>query len=127
MRYAGLIILALLGGCAGYNVGATRRAQANALIGQSEADLVRALGVPTRTIETEGRRFLAYEDRRLDILPGFGGGYAGFGYGGFHRFGGGFGLGAGFPDEIVERGCDTTFELSGGRVQAYTLRGNACG
>ncbi len=123
MRYACLIILALLGGCT--DGGAARRAQANALIGQSEADLVRTLGVPTRTIETDGRRFLAYEDRRLDVVPGFGGGYAGFGFGGFNRFGG-LGFGTSFPEEIVERGCATTFELNGGRVQAWTLRGNDC-
>ncbi len=123
MKYACLIILALLGGCV--DGGAARRAQANALVGQSEADLVRTLGVPTRTIETDGRRFLAYEDRRLDVLPGFGGGYGGFGYGGFNRFGG-LGFGAGVPGEIIESGCDTTYELSGGRVQAWTLRGNGC-
>lgn len=123
MKYAPFIILALLGGCV--DVGAERRAQANALVGQTEADLVRTLGVPARTIETDGRRFLAYEDRRLDILPGFGGGFGGFGYGGFNRFGG-FGLGAGVPGEIVESGCATTYELSGGRVQAWTLRGNDC-
>ena len=27
---------------------------------------------------------------------------------------------------VVERGCETTFELAGGRVASWSLRGNAC-
>jgi hypothetical protein len=120
----------LLGGCALYDGDAAKRAQLNSLIGHPESDVVRVLGVPTRTNDSDGRRFLAYDSRRLDILPGFGGG---FGYGGFGfgRFGGGFGgfgggFGPGFPPEVIERGCDTTFELGSGRVLSWTLRGSGC-
>jgi len=102
-------------------------ARQSALIGRSEAELVATLGVPARTYDAEGRRFLQYEDRRL---VSYGGGYPygglGFGFGrrGFGT-GLGFGFGAGYP--LVEtRGCDTTFELRSGRVVGFSARGNAC-
>ncbi len=102
----------------------------DALIGKSETDLVRARGVPTKTYETGGLKFLAYDMHRIDSLPGDAGFYPGFGYGGFGyggfgygAFGGGFG---GFGPEIVQRDCSTTFELKGGSVQRWSLRGNDC-
>ena len=54
----------------------------DALIGKSETDLVRARGVPTKTYETGGLKFLAYDMHRIDSLPGDAGFYPGFGYGG---------------------------------------------
>lgn len=113
----------LLAGCVVSNV-AQRQAELAAFVGSPEADLVRTFGVPARTYEAGGKRFLAYTERRLDVLPG---GYGGFG--GFGGFGGGygrFGYGGGFPTDVVERVCETTFELDGGRVAGSTLRGNAC-
>ena len=121
-------LLIALAGCG--DGGAARMAFLTSLIGQNETDLVRLLGVPSRTYETAGRKFLAYDQRRLDIVPvgplygGFG--YGGFGYGGFGRWGPGFGPYAAFPPVVVERGCETTFELAGGRVAAWALRGSLC-
>lgn len=87
-------------------------------VGQSETKLVQAFGVPSRSIETGGHRFLAYIERRLDMLPGtYGGPWSPW-------WGGGFG---GFPPEVVERRCETTFELTEGIVRGFALRGNACG
>ena len=40
------------------------------LIGQSELDLVAALGVPVRTYEVDGRKFLTFEERRSYIVAG---------------------------------------------------------
>ncbi len=109
----------------------------NAFIGKSEADLVRGYGVPTRTYETGGVKFLAYNMSRIDTIPGDGFGYGGFGYGGFgyggFGYGGGLGYGGpgydgfgGFGPEIVQRDCSTTFELKNATVQSWSLRGNDC-
>ena len=94
-------------------------------VGRSEAELVSALGVPARTYDTEGRRFLQYEDRRIVSYPGS----VGFGYGGYYgrRFGyAGFGGVGGFGPTIETRACDLTFELRGGRVVGFNARGDSC-
>jgi hypothetical protein len=59
----------------------------------------------------------------IDSIPG-----DGFGYGGFGPWAGGFGYGGfgGFGPEIIQRDCDTTFELKAGIVQSWSLRGNDC-
>ena len=84
---------------------------------------MRRLGVPSRTYETGERKFLAYSEQHSDLIGGgpfFGGlGYFGPGYGGYGGYGG-------FPTEVVERKCETTFEVGNGRVLAWSLRGNAC-
>ena len=91
------------------------------LVGQPETEVVRQLGVPTRSYETGGRKFIAYDERRTELIPqapfigGFG--YFGYGYGGF----------GGLPAQLIERGCETTLEVAGGRVVSWTLRGSACG
>jgi hypothetical protein len=113
---AAAIALPMLAGCV--DVLQQRVSYMNQFVGQSETDLVRNLGVPSRTIESGGRRFLAYVDRRLDVIPSTGlWGPWGF-YGPY---------GGGFPSEVVERSCETTFEIVDSKVQSFTLRGNACG
>ncbi len=113
-----LIALPLLAGCVSLaELRAEREAQLGGFIGQSEADLVRALGVPSRQFESDGRRFLAYLDRRVDLVPG---------YMPFRPYGYGFGYGPGFPPQAIERSCETTFESVGGKVFGYSFRGNAC-
>lgn len=120
MRNAAAFLLGtlLLAGCG--DGGAARRAYLDSFVGRPEQELVRQFGVPTRTYETGGQKFLAYDDRRLDIIPdpllvgGFGGPFFGY-YGSW-----------GYPPLVVERGCETTFEVAGGRVQGWRLRGNGC-
>ncbi len=114
-------VLALCLLAAACTTGPDRRVVLATLVGQPEADVVRVFGVPSRTFETGGRRFLAYDERRTDVIPGgpfIGGfGYFGYGYGGF----------GGLPAQVIERGCETTVEVVGGRVASWALRGNACG
>ncbi len=122
-----LAAIALLAGCAYPN---PQHVQAlNGLIGKTETDLLRSYGVPNRTYDAAGHKFLAYSRNRIDSIPGDGFGYAGFGYGyggfGYGGFGPGFGYG-GFGPEIIQRDCDTTFELTGGKVASWSLRGNDC-
>lgn len=115
MRVPVLLLCLAAAACA---TGPDRRVLLGALVGQPEAEVVRQFGVPDRSYETGGRKFIAYDERRTDVIPaspflgGFG--YFGYGYGGF-------------PPQLVERGCETTLEVAGGRVVSWSLRGNACG
>lgn len=121
-RIVPLLLTAVLAGCA---PAFDRPAFLATLVGQPEAEVVRRLGVPSRTYEADGRKFLAYSERRSELIGGgpFFGGFGAFGSG----FGGpGFGYSAAFPTQVIERDCETTFEVGAGRVLAWSLRGNAC-
>jgi hypothetical protein len=96
----------------------------NALVGKSETDLVRTQGVPTRTYETGGHKFLAYSRSRIESLPGEPG-FGPYGWGGWGGWGG-YGGWGGFPPEIIQRDCETTFEIANGTVLHWSFRGNAC-
>ena len=94
-----------------------------ALVGRPEAEVVAALGVPVRTYDAGGQRFLQYEDRRIVSYPGS---YPLGGYPlGPYRYGylGGFG---GFPPSIESRECSLTIALRNGRVEGFTRRGDDC-
>ena len=56
--------LALLAGCAYPNP--QHVAALNALVGKSEADVVRSYGVPVRSVETGGSKFIAYSTHRIE-------------------------------------------------------------
>jgi hypothetical protein len=118
--FALILALPLLGGCVDQL--AARQAELAPLVGRSEADLVRQLGVPSRSFEAEGHRFLAYSERRVDIVPGFAPFYGPPGF-----YGGVYAGSFAFGPEVVERGCETTFEIVEGKVASFSLRGNACG
>ena len=98
----------------------------NALVGKPEPELLRSYGVPTRTYDTSGLRFVSYQMTRIDSFPGDGFGYGGFGYGGFGYGGFGYGGFSGFGPEIIQRDCTTTFELQDHVVKHWSLRGNDC-
>jgi len=110
------LLIATLAGCSPpFN----RPAFLATFVGQPEDEVVRRLGVPSRTFEANGHKFLAYAEHRTDISTvGIG-----FGFGGFDSFGTGFGYS---PSQVIDRGCETTFEVVNGRVQTWSLRGNAC-
>jgi hypothetical protein len=63
-----IAMLTALTGCV--NLLAERRAELAHWVGQPETALVGAMGAPTRTYETGGMKFLTYEDRRVEIIPG---------------------------------------------------------
>lgn len=117
------LLLPLLAACDPYAL-QRREAALAAYVGDSETDIVRIFGVPTRTYEAGGHRFLAYDEGSVDIVPPL---YPwrpwGWGWGG----GFGWGYGGDFPAQVVQRVCETTFEVAGGRVIGFNLRGNACG
>jgi hypothetical protein len=116
MQWLSALIVGLaLAGCA--NGLARRQAELIHWVGKPETVLVAALGAPNRTYEASGMKFLTYEDRQTDYIPG--GPYFGpgpFWYGGW----------GGFPPEVITWTCDTTFTITNGTVQAFSLRGGGC-
>lgn len=95
---------------------AQRRANLSQFVGHPEQEVVQAMGVPNRTYETAGVKYLAYVERRMQVLPSPypSGPWSLGGYGG--------GLG---PD-IVTLTCETTLAVQNGVVKSFNLRGNAC-
>ncbi len=91
-------------------------------VGRSEADLVAAFGVPARTHEAGGLRFLQYEDRRTQIVasdPWF---YGRPWWPGYGRFGPVLPP----PPSYVVRACSVTFALREGVVEGFSFRGDGC-
>ena len=113
---------AILGVCGCGNRLAERQAALAPLVGRSEADLVRSLGVPQRTFDADGHRFLAYVDTQTAVIPGT--------YGpppwGFWGPGSAWALGA-TPPQVIESVCETTFEIFGAKVIGFSLHGGGCG
>lgn len=121
-------VLTLLAACAQ----APPAPDPTAWIGRSEAELVAALGVPSRVHEADGRRFLAYDVHGTGTAPavvpsiGVGVGRSSGGWGSSTGFGtglglsfGGFGGGGGY--------CTTSFEIREGRVATGIRQGPGCG
>jgi hypothetical protein len=109
-----LLPLLLLAGCA---TGPSLETRLAATIGQSELQVVETLGVPNRTYDTGGFRFLQYEERRqccTSSTP-----YWGRPYGRFAPYS------LGGP-VLLTRSCDITLTLREGRVQSFTTRGDDC-
>ncbi|KAA2213440.1 hypothetical protein [Teichococcus oryzae] len=102
----------LVAACA---TGPTLDQQLATFIGQSEGDVVARLGVPVRTYEVEGRRFLQFEQHRTILLPG-----DPWGYGGWYR------RPWMTPSTYAVERCDLTFTLRAGRVESYAARGEGC-
>ncbi|HEY8611017.1 MAG TPA: hypothetical protein VIL69_06970 [Roseomonas sp.] len=117
MRRA-LPLLLALSACA---VGPTIDERLSTYVGRSELELVTALGVPTRSYETGGQRFLQYEQQRTVAMPGgfVGGPWSPWGYG--RGFYGGFSTTTYAPVQ-----CDLTFTMREGRVAAFAYRGQGC-
>jgi hypothetical protein len=116
MRRAVLLWLVALVAACGDQL-AARQAYLARFVGQPESAVVQQMGVPTRSFETGGIRYLAYNQRRIELIPAFPT------YGAFYPAW----YGGGFPPQVVELQCETTFEVAEGTVRAFTLRGNACG
>jgi hypothetical protein len=109
-----LLPLLLLAGCA---TGPSLETRLAATIGQSELQVVETFGVPNRTYDTGGLRFLQYEERRQvlhQLNP-----YWGYPYGRFAPYS------LGGP-VLLTRSCDITFTLKDSRVQSFTTRGDDC-
>ncbi len=107
-----LLIVVFVTGCA--NTMQARIDYLNRFVGRPESELVMSMGVPTRSFETGGTRFLAYDEQRTDVIaptPFYGAGFWGYG---------------GFPPQIVTWACETTVAVQEGVVRSFSVRGNGC-
>ncbi len=119
MRSLILLPVLALGACA---TGPSFSERMALLVGRSEADLVQTLGVPVRTHEADGQRFLEFEERRTVLYPSPDP-FAFYGpYGRYGRWRGGYYAGTAYGLAF----CDVTWSLRNGRAQAFTARGS-CG
>ncbi len=117
-RFGALLPALFLAACA---QGPTLDQRLSTFIGRSEGDLVSTLGVPVRTYEAEGRRFLQFEQRRSVAIAG-----APYYPGPYHSPWGPRWY-APAPPSYAVVGCDITFALRDGRVESFTFRGEGCG
>jgi hypothetical protein len=115
VRLGLVLLIGMIAGCT--DTLAVRQAQLNTLVGRPEVDVVQAMGVPTRTFETNGVRFLSYQQQQTQLIPGSP----------WYLYGPVPGFYGGFPPQVVTWACDTTFTIVDGRVSSFTLRGNGCG
>jgi len=114
MRRLILSLPVVLAACA---TGPTLEQRLSTFVGQREGDLVAGLGVPVRTYEVDGRRFLQFERQRTVLVPGDPWPY---GYYGMWRP-------WAVPSSYAVVRCDITFILRGGLVEGFTLHGEGCG
>lgn len=112
MRVAALFVLVvLLSGCV--DTLQTRITYMNQFVGRPETDLIMAMGVPTRTFESGGFHFLAYDEQRVDVYAPspYWNGYWGWG---------------GWPAQVMTWSCETTVAVRDNVVQSFAVRGNGC-
>ncbi len=116
MRRGWVLWVLLLAGC---TVGPPPdpRAPFLPLVGQPEAALIAKLGVPTRTYTLGATTYLAYDSRRVDVVPG----YWGPGWGPWWGGPGGY-----WPPQAIRRGCEVDFSVVGGVVKSVRVVGGPC-
>ncbi len=116
-----LLGVALLAGCVDYEK--QEEAYLSTMVGLSEAELIQRMGVPQRTYEANGHKFLAYEHQSESYMSedDFGGGFGMMGMGPY---------GFGEPDfgsgEVDISTCQTVFDLVKGYVQSFSRHGDGC-
>ena len=109
-----LVLAGLLAGCTDRL--AERQAELNGFVGRPETELLARMGVPDRTYEADGLKYLAYTEHRVDIVPSLA-----------QPVGPPAWVWVQPPPRAVTLTCDTTFTIAAGVVRAFSLRGNACG
>jgi hypothetical protein len=94
-------------------------------VGRSEADVIRTLGVPTKTVDSDGGRVLIYDATSLgyafnepQAAPW--GTYQPLGYDATRL------SGSGVDPRLVARRCDTSFEIRQRIVRSVSQIGGGC-
>jgi hypothetical protein len=109
-----LISAFLLAGCATEE---KYRQMLATTIGMPEQQLVMRWGAPIATYETGGSRYLTYRQDvsyyQYDDYP--------YMYGNFGEL-----VPTNPTGHLVRRGCDTTFQVTDGKVVAFNFTGNSC-
>jgi hypothetical protein len=116
---AALTGVGLLAGCV--QPGPTLDQRLSTFINRPEGELIAQLGVPTRSYDADGRRFLQFESQStvlapMDPYPY----YPSYGPWGMRR------PWMNSPNYVVVR-CDMTFALRQGVVESFSFRGEGCG
>ncbi|MCQ4160672.1 hypothetical protein NON00_12120 [Roseomonas sp. GC11] len=106
--------LPLLAACAA--PGPTLEQRLATFVNRPEGELVAQLGVPVRSYEADGRRFLQFEQQSTVAVPGDPYPY---GFGGYRRV-------WDVPPSYAVVRCDMTFALRQGVVESFTTRGQGC-
>lgn len=117
MRRVALLLPGLLAAC---TVGPPPdpRARFLPLIGQPESALIAKLGVPTRSFTSGATTTLAYDSRRVDVVPGY------YGPGLWNPWG--FGPGPYWPPQAYRRGCEVDFAVVASVVKSVRVIGGPC-
>lgn len=89
------------------------RAGLDHFVGRTQDELVAALGPPDRRWAEDGVDYAAYVSRSDERLPGIQGGHQ-------------RGTDAPAASFVAQDACMTTFRIIGQRVDAWSLRGDAC-
>lgn len=115
----------LLAGCATPTTEGFRQTL-NAFIGAPEADFIHVAGIPTRTYEVDGFRYLEYEDRQTHTTPGTAPNYRTHctGYGS-SRTCNTRAYGGSSPITRTHH-CDVTFRVHNGIIVDYNFVGKDC-
>jgi len=99
-------------------------------VGRSEAELVSALGVPTRVYDQDGRRVLSYDGAgaaQPAVVPSIGLGFGRSSFGWGSATGVGIGTGLTFGSFGGSQPCTTSYEIRDGLVLGATRSGPGCG
>lgn len=125
MRKLMLSLPLLAAGLAGCATGPSLAERMSQLVGQPKSVLVQVLGVPNRTVTISGVTYMAYIRHTTEYIPGS------YGYGPFRPYyspfyGPYWGGWGGFPPQVINRYCETTFAVVDKLVRSFTLHGNAC-
>ena len=121
LRYIGIIsvVFGCLIGCA---TTAGYKKILDTWIGASESNLIGAWGVPTNSYQSGSVKYLSYSTGRTVNIPGTQPTYTTictYGFCTSSPSGGSSGYTLNFN-------CETTFQISGGRIISYSFRGNDC-
>ena len=112
----------LLSGCVNYEK--EREAYLTSMVGLSEAELIQRMGVPQRTYEANGHKFLAYEHQSESYISDGGMGMGGFGMMGMGPYD--FGEPSFDSGEVDVSTCQTVFDVVKGVVQNFSRHGDGC-
>jgi hypothetical protein len=118
-RFLLLAIVGFIGGCA---TSGKYETVLDTWIGSGEVELVKAWGPPQSVYEAGGSKFLTYSTRRNMQVPGVMPSYTTTTIGNVPHTT----YNPGFPGYDLHLSCDTSFEISQGRVVNWRWQGNDC-
>lgn len=117
-----LVLLAAMAPAACTTVSQNYAFAVSSWTGSSEASLIREWGVPNRSYDASGSRFLEYSSSNVAVLPGYSPTYTTTFFGNIATTT----ATGGSPPTAIQLSCTTIFELRGGVVVGSSFSGNNC-